>query len=183
MVRDFPSVAAKEFERDSFGVKSPVQPSSIDLHVGEIFLPGNSPTAVVPHKEYELPPGHSVIVVIHEVLDIPADIGAAAFPLAGRGQRGLLMMNPGHIDPGYEGKLWFSFINLGRESFLLSQGHRVATVLFWSLSAGSERPWKGRCGPEVPMALRPRRSNRLRAMLLCSKPEPGIPPVGLLLST
>ena len=151
IVRDFPNAVAHELKQDPFGLKSPVQPSSIDLHVGEIFLPGKPPIEVVPHKEHDVPPGHSVIVVTHEVLDIPADIGAVAFPLAGRGQRGLSMMNAGHIDPGYEGKLWFFFINLGRENFRLSQGDHVATVLFWKLNAFSERPWKGRRGPEVPM--------------------------------
>jgi deoxycytidine triphosphate deaminase len=151
IVRDFPNAVAHELKKDPFGPKSPVQPSSIDLHVGEIFLPGTGPIPVVPHKEHNVPPGNSVIVVSHEVLDIPADIGAVAFPLAGRGQRGLSMMNAGHIDPGYEGKLWFSFINLGRDSFLLSQGDHVATILFWKLSAYSGRPWKGRRGTEVYM--------------------------------
>jgi len=151
LVRDFPSTVAREIEEDPFGPNSPVQPSSIDLHVGEIYLPGNDPNAILPHKEYSVPPGHSVIAVTHEVLNVPADMGAVAFPLAGRGQRGLSMMNAGHIDPGYEGKLWFSFINLGRDKFLLSQGDHVSTVLFWRLSARAERPWKGRRGPEVPM--------------------------------
>ena len=101
----------------------------------------------------------------------PADIGAAAFPLAGRGQRGLLMMNPGHIDPGYEGKLWFSFINLVGRVSCCHRGITLPPSSSGILCAGSERPWKGRRGPEVAYKqLRPRRSNRLQAMPYARSP-------------
>ena len=63
IVRDFPTKVAKEFQRDPLGPKSPAQPSSIDLHIGQIYLPGASQGKAVPHKEWQLSPGHSLIVV------------------------------------------------------------------------------------------------------------------------
>ena len=39
------------------------------------------------------------------------------------------MMNPGHIDPGYEGVLWFSLINLSETLFRCREGDHIATVL------------------------------------------------------
>ncbi|MEX2381623.1 MAG: hypothetical protein WD490_04515 [Opitutales bacterium] len=149
MIREMPTKVAEMFASQPDGMYSPVQPCSIDLHVGEIYLQTDADKNLPPRKEFDLPPGHSAVVTTHEVLEMPADLGAVAFPLGGRGQRGVLMMNPGHIDPGYEGKLWFSLINLSRENFRISQGDRVATVLFWRTSGLPNAEWKSRCGPQL----------------------------------
>lgn len=130
MVYGFPPDVQRALSEDPFGRDSPIQPTSVDLHVGGVFLPGE--TELDCRKEFDLDPGKSIIVTTHESFNMPDDVAALAFPLAGRGQKGLLMLNPGHIDPGYKGNVWFSFINLSRETHRLSQGDRISTVLFWS---------------------------------------------------
>lgn len=129
MVSGFPQPASAAIEQEPFGDGSPIQPASIDLHIGGVFLPGEEELDC--RKEYDREPGKSVIVITHETLNMQNDVAAAAFPLAGRRQQGLLMINPGHIDPGFNGKLWFSLINLSRESYRLSLGDRITTVMFW----------------------------------------------------
>lgn len=149
MITCFPLAVQEKLDNDPFGRSSPVQPASIDLHIGEVLLPGTDDDTRDPRKQYDLPVGHSAVIVTHEILHMPNDIGCAAFPLAGRGQRGVLMMNPGHVDPGYEGKLWFSFINLSREEFRLTEGQRIATAMFWKLSDNSTAAWQARYGQMV----------------------------------
>jgi hypothetical protein len=49
-------------------------------------------------------------------------------------KNGILMTNPGHIDPGYKGRLGFTFINMSRKDFKVNTSTAVATVVFFRLS-------------------------------------------------
>jgi deoxycytidine triphosphate deaminase len=152
MVSGFPSAVASATKLDPFGEGSAIQPSSIDLHIGDIVLPGEkgggskSKPATEIRTSHSLEPGHSIIITSHETFAMPENVGALAFPVAGRRQQPILMLNPGHIDPGYRGKLWFSFINVGRSPFPMRKGDRIATVVFWRLTAAARAPWEARYG-------------------------------------
>jgi hypothetical protein len=56
-----------------------------------------------------------------------------AFPPAHVSLKGLMMTNPGHIDPGYEGPLHCTVINMGHESYSLNRGDRIMRVLVFEL--------------------------------------------------
>jgi deoxycytidine triphosphate deaminase len=148
MVRDFPSNEADHVEHNPYGANSPIQPASIDLHVGEIEIPvsGRDVGVVTLIDKYMLLPGHSVLVSTHECLKMPDDVGACAYPIAGRRQGPTLMLNPGPIDPGYEGRLWFSLINVGKMPIEFFRGMRIATLLFWKTSAPVKSNFKKRYG-------------------------------------
>ena len=115
-----------------------VQPSSIDLHVGGIFRPGVKPgkpgSAVNPMIEISLETGETAIVETQESINLPPNFAAIGFPPSRLSSKGLLMTNPGHIDPGYSGTLTFTVINMGREKLLLFPALQIVTILVFKLA-------------------------------------------------
>ena len=116
---------------------SPIQPSSLDLRVGDIFVPPEDPgrryvRPASPNKHI-IKPGETVVVTTQEVLDLPEDIAAIGFPPSNMAVNGLLMTNPGHIDPGYKGRMHLTMINMGRQEYGLRRGDPVVTLLFFRL--------------------------------------------------
>jgi dCTP deaminase len=126
------------YAKDSF-----VQPSSLDLHVGNIFVPPKDEPkandAVDKRIEYTLQPGQAAVVDTLEELNLPSNIMAFGFPPTSISNRAVLMTNPGHIDPGYRGKLGFTLINMGREPFVLTKGKTIVTLLMVKLAAAPNK--------------------------------------------
>jgi dCTP deaminase len=114
-----------------------VRSASLDLTVGEIFIPGSSPDALggsnSGKREHNLDQGHTAVIRTRELLRIGPRRAAIAFPPAHESLKGLLMTNPGHIDPGYEGPLHCTVINMGHDSYQLRRGSEIMRVLFFEL--------------------------------------------------
>lgn len=75
-----------------------VQPSSIDLTVKLIHVPGKKNK-----KSHEIHPGETVILEINEIFSLSSDISGIVFPKNTLSKNGIIMTNPGHVDPGYKG--------------------------------------------------------------------------------
>src|SRR5580658_9219122 len=120
LVKDLPE------REDWFDKDSPVQPSSIDLHIGSILLPGTKlgmdGSEERPLSTRSLGPGETAIITTLETLNLPSNVAAIGFPPSSVSKQGLLMTNPGHVDPGYVGPMHFTVINMGREEFSLRKG-------------------------------------------------------------
>src|ERR1700686_2113802 len=108
---------------------SQVKGASLDLTVGRIFIPSTARDAPggldVPLEELALMQGHTAVIETLETLCIPKNMAAIAFPPASVSMAGLLTTNPGHVDPGYEGPLHLTVINMGRLPFTLKRGDRI----------------------------------------------------------
>ena len=135
--RSTPLVAGLPRPKDWFGKDSPIQPSSIDLHIGSIFVPGTQlgqeGAEDKPRTALSLKPGQTAIITTLETLNLAPTIAAIAFPPSSVSQRGLLTTNPGHVDPGYFGPMHFTVINMSREDFNLQGGDIIVTVLFFEM--------------------------------------------------
>lgn len=133
---------------DWFAKDSLVQPSSIDLHIGEICQPGIEPgalgSATTPKSRLILKIGQTAIVSTKEKINMPSDYAGFGFPPSGVSSRALLMTNPGHIDPGYRGRLQFTVINMGKENYELKQGDDIVTLLIFRLSTPAQRDYGAR---------------------------------------
>jgi deoxycytidine triphosphate deaminase len=121
---------------------SQIQPASIDLRIGQIFVPGTEPgksgSASAPLTARRcLMTGQTAVVTTHERCNFPDCIGAIGFPRSEVSAEGLLMTNPGHVDPGYKGALTFTVINMGRKPYELKQGARIVTLLLFKLDPPS----------------------------------------------
>ena len=56
------------------------------------------------------------------------------------------MTNPGHVDPGYAGRMRFTVINMGSQDYILRQGDEIVTMLLIELSGSAQRDWLMRHG-------------------------------------
>jgi len=124
-----------------YGDDSPIQPSSIDLHIGDIFLPGvkkDDPGGVFrPKTEHILGPGRTAVVLTQEEFQLPGDIAGIGFPPSHVSFQGILMTNPGHVDPGYAGPMRFTVINMGSQDYILRRGDEIVTMLLIELSGSA----------------------------------------------
>jgi dCTP deaminase len=139
--------------KDWFTKDSPVQPSSLDLHIGKIFLPGTKNDDVGgvgnPKNDHVLMQGETAILLTAEELTMPSDIAGIAFPPSEVSFRGLLMTNPGHVDPGFSGHMRFAAINMGKDPYVLHKGAKIVTLLLCKLSGDVKRCWTAREGLAV----------------------------------
>jgi dCTP deaminase len=114
-----------------------VRSTSLELTIGEIFIPGSSPDDLGGidngKLEHNLTQGHTAVIRTRERLRMGAGRAAVAFPPAHVSLKGLLMTNPGHVDPGYEGPLHCTVINMGYETYSLNRGERIMRVLVFEL--------------------------------------------------
>lgn len=145
-----PTPEGEEARDPWFGPQSPVQASSLDLHVGQILVPkmeqGKPGSVAKPLEELALKLGHTVVVVTQEELRLPNRIGAFGFPPARLSSRGLLMTNPGHVDPGFHGPMRFTVMNIGTEDITLRRGDPIVTLLLLRLSADAKAGYAQRRG-------------------------------------
>jgi len=136
--------------QDPFSKESRVQPCSIDLTIGSIYVPsthlnkpGDVPTAGSIHS---LEPGQTVVVETAEEFHLPGDIAGFGFPPARVSSNGILMTDPGHVDPGYDGKIHLTIVNMGRVAYPLKSGDPVCTVMLFRLGGPPVRDYRQR-GP------------------------------------
>ncbi len=118
--------------------KSSVQPASIDLQIGTISVPNEDPSQSpikINKGRHSLPPGQTAVVTTLERLKMSPNLAAIGFPPSHVSVQGILMTNPGHVDPGYDGPMHLTVINMGRDSFELRIGDPIVTVLFFKLDA------------------------------------------------
>lgn len=155
---------------DPYDKSSPLQPGSIDLSIGSIFLPETKRFeyggVLQPRQEYFLRTGETAVVETLQRLNFPNDIEAFGFPPSSVSSQGLLMTNPGHIDPGYLGTLRFTVINMGQEPFLLKHGDRIVTLLVCRLTTPARRGYHERHRPARLSGVSPEQLLRLSADFL-----------------
>ena len=124
---------------DPYSKDSPVQASSIDLHIGNVYLPGEKEADLggvqKPRQEYSLKTGETAIVTTLETLNLPSFVAGFGFPPSSVSFKGLLMTNPGHVDPGYAGVMRFTVINMGKDPYYLERGGRIVTLLLFCLGS------------------------------------------------
>lgn len=129
--------------------ESPIQPSSVDLTVGEIYVPFRKKWfgrvgAAKGRTDLVIESGETAVVLTGEVCNFPSDIGAIGFPPVKVSSKGLLMTNPGHVDPGFKGRMSFTVINMGREPFPLRKGDQIVTLLLYKMERDARRGWSDR---------------------------------------
>ncbi len=140
-----PYVEGVVLPADPYSKDSPVQGASIDLHIGNIYLPGEKAgdlgSAQNPRSEYVLKTGETAVVTTKEILHLPSHVAAFGFPPSRVSFKGLLMTNPGHVDPGYNGVMRFTVINMAKDPYPLERGKEIVTLLVFAMEAPSHADW------------------------------------------
>lgn len=131
-----------------YSTECPVQPASTDLHVGNIFTPEKSihemGSSKRPYKKYSLGPGETIVIETKETLNVPSNIAGIGFPQSRLSSKGILMTNPGHIDPGYSGSLSCTIINMSKEPHIFLEGESIFSILWFELRSGAHADWSVR---------------------------------------
>jgi len=102
--------------------------STYDLSVGDI-IPAEAGAQPV-QESYSLPPGGMVRVVAKEFLRLPETITGHALLKNELCTKGVLAINIGVVDPGFEGPISSTLINFGRQDFLVEKGTPFLRVSF-----------------------------------------------------
>lgn len=122
-----------------------VQACSYDLRIGTIFKDGE---AIVgdeggTNKHVVLKAGDVLSMFTLEELALPPDICATVFPINSQSSRGLLVLNPGHVDPGYDGPITVKVLSISKSEMIIKRGEPIFTVIFDRLEAATSKPYPG----------------------------------------
>jgi deoxycytidine triphosphate deaminase len=117
-----------------------VKGCSYDLRIGTIFrndqiitkLDGDNSNLV------NLLPSEIITILTYEEVNLPTTICGTVFSINRNSSSGLLILNPGHIDPGYKGPISICAINLSNETKPLYIGKEIFTIYFHELTAATE---------------------------------------------
>lgn len=116
-----------------------LEASSYDLRIGSIFRAGE--VFKREHERVFLQPGEILTCLTLEEVNLPANIAGMLFPRNEESAKGLLVINPGHIDPGFKGALTIKAVNLRRVPFVVAVGQPIFTMCLTKLSGPSQRPY------------------------------------------
>jgi dCTP deaminase len=130
---------------DGLGKKTQVQAASISFTIGTIFVPGMKPDELGGYRngkvdDHNLAQGQTAVIRTRELIHLSPRQAAIAFPPSSLSLRGLLMTNPGHVDPGYNGPLHCTVINMSREDFHLEAGQQIMRILVFELDGADPAP-------------------------------------------
>lgn len=124
---------------------SHIQQCSVDLHIGNIYLP-----EIEDHKpggcenpltdDYVLNTGNTALIRTKEKVKMPPNIAGICFSPSWITLKGILITNMGHVDPGYEGHLHFTVINMGKMQYILRPKDPICTFLLFQLNEDTF-PW------------------------------------------
>jgi len=121
-------------------VSPTIRGCSIDLHIGPIYRPGieagKEGSATNPHRlPVSLKQGDTAVIETVESFKLDNLHADFVFPSSRVSIQGLLMTNPGHVDPGYSGSLHVTVINMGQEPFSLQPGQSFLRAFIHKLDA------------------------------------------------
>lgn len=124
-------------------VKSNLQACSYDLRVGTIFKDG-----LIINRDHQnqsgqfiIKPGEIIHLLTEEEVNMPNNIMATVFPRNFDSSEGLLVLNPGHIDPGYKGAITVTAVNLKKTSLALQRGRNILTIVFEEMPNSTTSPY------------------------------------------
>jgi len=119
------------------------QPCSYDLRIGTIFRDGQiiNEYHEKANSKFIIPPGEIVSIATLEEIRLPNDVAATAFPINSQSRKGLMVLNPGHVDPGFNGFLTVKVINLRKVPLPISRGDKIFTIIFEGLPKPVSDPY------------------------------------------
>jgi deoxycytidine triphosphate deaminase len=125
------------------GDPASVQSCSYDLRIGTIFQNGKSINRqnAGSADQVELKPGGVISMFTHEELVLPADICATVFPLNSQSSRGILVLNPGHVDAGFSGAITVKLLNISKHEKIIKLGEPIFTAIFDRLEQATMEPY------------------------------------------
>ncbi len=101
--------------------------STIITYPQNIQMPENDPPTISIH------PGQMLFVITREDVVMPEDLSATVYSRNNLALKGILALNAGHVDPGYDGPIVIRLINLRADTWPLTIGEPIFTIVFNTL--------------------------------------------------
>lgn len=128
-----------------------VKSASVDLSIGKIYEPTDDKVrnekqlADLETKSVRFQPGDTLLIEVKERFNLANNIGGIVFPPNRLSKDGIIMTNPGHIDPGYRGHITVCLVNMGKDDVDLKVGDVIGRLLLIKVNGTTE----GYTGVEV----------------------------------
>jgi len=121
-----------------------IQPCSYDMRVGTVFRDGQVITDAHPkgNEQLIIRPGEVISMFTLEEVSLPSDVIATAFPMNSLSSQGLLVLNPGHVDPGFKGPLTVRALNMRKVPLAISRGEPILTLIFERIPKAAKPPYQ-----------------------------------------
>lgn len=123
----------------------PLEAASIRLSVGKIYQfkkNENGADLAQTRDEVILHPGEVAFVLTREEIALDnAHVGLVTPKSGGVADKGILITNTGHVDPGYRGCLRYAVINMGQEEFCLRRGDVLVKLMIQTLCSKADPDW------------------------------------------
>jgi deoxycytidine triphosphate deaminase len=128
-----------------------IEGSSYDLRIGTIIIDeigrDKSKKRIISEaaenvEMVEVGPSQIITILTLEEVNIPLDLCGTVFAMNSKSSSGFLILNPGHIDPGYKGPISICAINLSSDKIMLRIGDKIFTIIFEKLTQKTEK-YKG----------------------------------------
>lgn len=116
------------------------QPAAYDLRVGHIITPNDYVDMNTADKIVRLRQGGMATLASWESLNIPSNMTGLIIPRNEPAQRGLLISNAGHVDPGHVDFVMAQVINLTEREFPLEIGASYFSIVFQYLETPTPNP-------------------------------------------
>ena len=88
-------------------------------------------------------PGQMIFIVTREDILMPSDLCGTVYSRNNLALKGILALNAGHVDSGYEGPIVIKLINLRAIPWTLTLGEPVFTITFQTIDADTANPSSG----------------------------------------
>lgn len=111
--------------------KYKIRASSIDLTVKCIHVPNNKKAV----KKHIINPGETVIIELNENFKLSTKLAGIIFPKNDLSKNGIIMTNPGHIDPGYIGIISIYLVNMSKVAFPISLDMPTVRLLVFNTTS------------------------------------------------
>lgn len=129
-----------------------IEAASIRLTVGEIVIVKHT-EKVDGRREIEikeikqgshiLAPGDVCFVITQEYINFHDGIAGIMTPKSsGVAEKGILITNTGHVDPGFQGKLKYAVMNMGINEFPLTIGQSITKLMVFRLKERADPDWQ-----------------------------------------
>jgi deoxycytidine triphosphate deaminase len=124
--------------------KDNLEACSYDLRIGTIFKNGqiineNHPDA---NRQFDIQPGEIINLFTLEEIKLSSKIMATVFARNAESSfKALLVLNPGHIDPGFQGLITIKAINLGKDPLSIQRGQKILTIIFEEMPNVTTSPY------------------------------------------
>lgn len=136
-----------------------IQPSSVDLHLGDDFQvfrnsrlpyidpgreqPGLTEQVIASVEEpFVLHPGEFALGTTVEVIGLPEDIVGRLEGKSSLGRLGLLIHSTaGYVDPGWQGTLTLELSNVANLPIVLTPGMKIGQISFSQMTTPVDRPY------------------------------------------